>query len=116
MAVPRRRLAVKDNYVVAGNKLSVVDCLRGYRNLCQVALIKSECIDSAMAKGCILKPDDKDPNSRLWLIFFIYNEDFGVTSYGLAPAEDVGAPLEKMTSLAQTYNLVGDSGLLKPTP
>jgi hypothetical protein len=116
MAVPRRRLASKDSYVVAGNRLSVVECMRGYHDICQVALIKSECIYSAAAKGCILTSDQKDPNERLWLLFFIYNEDFGVTSFGIAPAAANGAPMPEMLSWAKTYNLVGENGLLKATP
>jgi hypothetical protein len=113
MAVPRKRLAPDDKFVVAGNGLTVVACLRGYQRVCQVALIKAECYYSPIVKGCAPNKVQGAPNTSSWLLYFIYNEDFGVTSFGIAPSGGAGSVADALAG-AKQYNLVGDDGLLKP--
>jgi hypothetical protein len=88
-AVPRRRLLSGATYEAAGAKFRVEDCLRGDGRLCQVALISS------------IRPVRPGEGYEQWfgkagagglqspIVYFIYNEDFGVTAFGMtfSPAQ-----------------------------
>jgi hypothetical protein len=78
-AVPGVGLSPGATYETAGAKFRVEDCLRVDGRLCQVALISSirpvrpgEGYEQWFPKG-VQSPD----------VYFIYNEDFGVTSFGM---------------------------------
>jgi hypothetical protein len=47
-------------------------------------------------------------------MYFIYNDDFGVTSFGISPSRPDDAPADIVSAIAKKYVLVGDNGLLKP--
>lgn len=112
LAVPRKRLSINATYEIAGTVFTVIDCLRKVADVCQVALIRSDCQQIKDAETCALYPGgrDKAPNPGP-LTYFVYNEDFGVTSLGF-PNEK---PKDEcwIAKLARDYELRGDVGLLK---
>jgi hypothetical protein len=114
LAVPRGPLSPDSSYAVAGTQFAVKECLRGLKNVCQVALIRADCpsieILSATEIACEIYPGgrDKAPGP---ITYFIYNEDYGVTSIGFPSAE--GRSDIEIEKLARTYVLQGDAGLLK---
>ena len=111
-AVPRARLTVTDSYVVAGNRFSVVDCLRGFKGVCQVALIRSVCYYNRVIRGCVPTKAEGTEKTPPWLLYFIFNEDFGVTSFGIsAPSEPVDSS-DAALGKAKEYILVGAKGIL----
>jgi hypothetical protein len=112
IAVPKRRLASDDSYAVRGSSVKVVECLRGFGKICQVALMESQCY---VTPSNVCEPTrDKKFKNELWsALFFIYNEDFGVTSFGLSPATPPHTSVEIQND-AKDYILVGGAGLLKP--
>lgn len=90
-AVPRARLLPTDTYSVAGAVLKVEECLRGDANVCQVALISSDCQQITGKDSCLRLPGGRKAGVNAGpFIYFIYNEDFGVTAYGEAdgPVQD----------------------------
>jgi|GEM_PF-2671572 len=113
-AVPRKRLVQNDRYVANGNSFAVVKCIRGYKDICQVALIRAECYYNRIKKGCAPTQAERTGNDASWLLYFIYNEDFGVTAYGIAPLTGQTASPEEMLAIAKSFILVGDNGILKP--
>lgn len=113
-AVPRKHLRPSDKYVANGNSFAVVKCLRGYDDVCQVALIKAECYYNRIEKGCAPTVAGRTGDDASWLLYFVYNEDFGVTAYGIAPLNDKPISADEMLAAAKSRFLVGDHGLLKP--
>jgi hypothetical protein len=112
-AVPRQRLSHMPSYVAAGNALKVMQCLRGLKDVCQVALIRVRCFVHPVHNHCEPSRDESLPSELLEQMYFIYNEDYGVTSFGNAP-EELDASSAQMMNWATEYILVGDNGLLKP--
>ena len=115
-AVPRRHLTPSDKYVAYGNSFSVAKCLRGYGNVCQVALIKAECYYNRIKKGCAPTAAERTGDDASGLLYFIYNEDFGVTAYGFAPLTGEPASTDEMLAKAKSRLLIGDHGVLEPNP
>jgi len=112
-AVPRAPLKPDDRYVVHGNDFRVVDCVRGFRGVCQVALIRAACYVNAERHGCAPTKAEESHGVSSWILYFIYNEDCGVTSYGIAPMREGEAPKSEAREKAMGYTLAGDNGLLK---
>lgn len=85
-AVPRGGLSSTANYTAAGALFKVEECLRGDGHSCQVALISSDCQRSS-SDGCLPMTGGRsaspDPGP---FVYFIYNEDFGVTAFGIVKA------------------------------
>lgn len=112
MAVPRAGLKAEASYTVAGAKLKVVKCYRGKGDVCQVALIESDCYISGYATGCLPDPAKAPRGGGHWeRLYFLYNEDFGVTSFGFSLEKSFTDA--QIDALARNYILVGDTGLLK---
>lgn len=85
-AIPRQTLSPTEVYVVAGSVLRVEQCLRGDSSVCQVALISSDCQERVRPDTCSQTTEGKAKNRmRGPVLYFIYNEDFGVTAYGSSP-------------------------------
>jgi hypothetical protein len=109
-AIPRERLSPKAEYSVAGALLKVEDCLVGDESVCQVALVSADCQRMSgeyceTVPGGRAKSDDPGP-----ILYFIYNEDVGVTAYGVArqPAMTKGERL----NISSQMILQGPKGLL----
>lgn len=113
-AVPRARLAPADTYVANGNKFTVEACLRGYKNVCQVALVRAECYFNRIRMACAPTGAERTGDDASWLLYFIYNEDFGVTCYGIKPLTGKPVSREEMMAAAKQNFLVGNYGLLGP--
>jgi hypothetical protein len=114
MAIPRAGLAPNASYFAAGSKLTVVDCLRGTESVCQAALIKVECLYDWRLDQCRTDLAKKTLGLRPLELSFIYNEDYGITSFGFTKFGETAPKTEgELTALATEYILVGDLGLLK---
>lgn len=114
LAVPKARLVRGQTYVVSGATLTVEDCFRGEKDVCQVALIKSVC-EATVKDGAALKCARSAQGSRAIgrttpMAYFIYNEDIGVTGWGrtMRAARTRRARL----SIASEMILQGKIGLL----
>ena len=109
-AVPRKRLSPAATFSIAGALLKVEDCLRGDSRVCQIALIRSDCA-LISGEGCEEvaggRQKSKDPGP---ITYFIYNEDFGVTAYGVA--EQPAKTKDERLVIASQMILQGKYGLL----
>jgi hypothetical protein len=109
-AVPRKRLSPAATFSIAGALLKVDDCLRGDARVCQVALISADCA-LISGQGCEEvaggRQKSKDPGP---ITYFIYNEDFGVTAYGVA--EKPARTKDERLVVASQMILQGKYGLL----
>ena len=81
-----------------------------------MALIRSDCFSyEGHLNHCDVVPPDKQKEINVYSLYFIYNEDFGVTSFGFARVSDTPSDSEPvMMSFATEYILEGKNGLLKP--
>jgi hypothetical protein len=113
-AVPKKGLTPNDHYVAAGNFFEVVQCVRENGNVCQVALIRDKCYYINKLGTCDPVEANSEERQTPWLMYFFYNDDFGVTSFGIAPSRPDDAPVETVSAFAKKYVLVRDNGLLKP--
>ena len=110
-AVPKIMLKPADNYVAGGAQFKIEDCLRGDAKICQVAVISSDCQNPVPKDACELivggRRYNKNPGP---FVYFIYNEDFGITAFGVTgqPAITAG---ERLTVASQMV-LQGMRGLL----
>ena len=83
-AVPRSGLVDASTYAIAGAEFHVVQCLRTIGKHCQVALLSSQCLYQFGDDAC--RSDVESGYSvRGPVMYFTFNEDIGVTSYGFAP-------------------------------
>ena len=84
-ALPRNRLTPDATYVVGGSVFKVEECLRGDTRICQAALISSHCQRELGVDACepvtLDRANSGEPGP---VVYFIYNEDHGITSYGTA--------------------------------
>jgi hypothetical protein len=111
-AIPRRRLSKRDAYSLGGILFKVEDCLRGEQDICQVALISADCQKAVGESDCEKASGGREHGSNAGpLVYFIYNEDYGVTAYGVTN-ETVGSPKERL-NIASQMILEGGAGLLK---
>jgi hypothetical protein len=111
-AVPRNDLPSTARYSIAGTAFRVVKCLRADRTVCQVAVIEADCQTRNLKKHiCELYSGGPNKNpDRGPVTYFIYNEDFGVTSIGIAGEKKRDA---EATLAAKVYVLQGNIGLLR---
>ena len=111
-AVPRNHLSPTARYSIAGTAFRVVQCLRGDRTVCQIAVIEADCQTRNVQKHiCGLYSGDPNKNPDQGPVtYFIYNEDFGVTSIGIAGEKKRDA---EATSAAKVYVLQGGVGFLR---
>jgi hypothetical protein len=109
-AVPRARLSPKEEYSVAGVVLKVEDCLRGDGAICQVALISADC-EMMLDESCQKVTGGRERSGKPGpIVYFIYNEDVGVTTYGVA---DQPVKIEKdRLNVASQMILQGQRGIL----
>lgn len=111
-AVPRDRLSPHAVYVAGGSTLRVEECLRGNEAICQVALISSDCQQYSGLEGCAQVPGGRTKSAYPGpVLYFIYNEDFGVTAYGYlnSPGRTAAA---RLAAAGQMF-LQGERGLLR---
>lgn len=111
-AVPRTRLAPATHYAMAGMAFRVVKCLRGDKTVCQVAVIEADC-QTRIIKMHTCKLYSGDPRKNPdpgGITYFIYNEDFGVTSVGVTGSKKNST---EAVAAASVYILQGKAGLLK---
>jgi hypothetical protein len=111
LAVPRRGLIPNSRYVAAGSSLAVIKCMRGTSNVCQVALIETQCLFDAYKNQCVLDTRNSERGVRQRKMYFIYNEDVGVTSFGWPTAGHNSN--DDAMGIAREYHLQGDVGLMK---
>lgn len=110
-AVPRTGLTATSAYAVGGAVFRVQHCLRSGDNRCQVALISSDCQQRSAEDACEQVSGEHSRSSASGpVLYFIYNEDFGVTSYGSAE-QPVGTKDVQMT-IASGWILKDGKGLL----
>jgi hypothetical protein len=113
-AVPRGLLMENSTYVSGGASFRVEKCFRSADGRCQVALISSDCQSEIAPDKCAIVSGGR-PQSRSAgrVAYFIFNEDFGITSFGsvASPAESQEAQL----AAALDFILSGDIGLLYRT-
>lgn len=108
-AVPRIGLAKASTYSVAGAVFHVDQCLRAIGERCQVALLSSQCLHQVGEDIC--RPAAGNEQSLPGpVMYFIFNEDFGVTSYGFAT--DILNAADDRIAVASKLMLQGDRGLL----
>jgi hypothetical protein len=109
-AVPRSGLGETSNYSVAGAVFHVDQCLRAIGKRCQVALLSSQCLYQFREDACRSDAESKQgvPGP---VMYFIFNEDFGVTSYGFA--RGILNSADDRFAVAGKLVLKGDMGLLR---
>jgi hypothetical protein len=110
-AVPRARLSPKLTYELAGSIFRVESCLRGDAKVCQVALISSDCNEQFGTDGCrSVSGGRKLSKNSGPVLYFIYNEDLGVTAYGSQDQRATG--VSEALLAARDMILQGTRGLL----
>jgi len=110
-SVPREGLTPQSIYTAAGASLRVERCLRGNAKHCQVALVSSDCEMESPPDKCMVVEGGRTKSSAPGpVLYFIYNEDYGVTAYGTAkkPVSSADAGL----NVAAEMVLRGKKGLL----
>ncbi len=116
LAIPRKQLSLAMTYTVVGTIFTVEECIRGVGNKCQVALIKGDCQFVQLAENlreCAPYPDGRAKSPQQGgVYYFIYNEDYGITSLGIV--DDEVHSKSEMMAVAKTYVLQGNVGLLAP--
>lgn len=112
LAVPTGPLRPNASFMLLGAKISVVECLRGSGRACQVALIETDCQNRPTLTSCGTFPGGRAKAPRMGdCIYFIYNEDYGITSFG--PSYVKGqASIDYAQKTARRFILRGDRGLL----
>ena len=129
-AVPGRGLRRQPAYTVLGVQFKVEACYRGEGDRCQAALISASCryIEYVNGDGVCRKTlpkGDWGPNAIAYVMYFFYNEDAGVTAFGIKTfsgteftgAENPGAKIKgtsEMRSIAMRNLLAGERGILAP--
>jgi hypothetical protein len=109
-AVPRQRLVPNASFEVAGASFKVEVCLRGDVDVCQVALLSMTCLISEEAQCHDVGETPDSTSKAVPSLYYIYNEDFGVTSYGVT--ERGASNQDEMIGIAGHLVLQGKRGLL----
>ncbi len=109
-AIPRRRLSPTDIYAKDGVTFKVEKCLRGDAAICQVALIGGYCV-SARNERSTPEPREEQPAPWLYVTYFLYNEDFGITAMGVT--QSPAATVDEKLAIASQSILRGSKGLLR---
>ena len=109
-AVPRAGLSPTAVYSAGGALFKVEECLRGDGHRCQVALVSSDC-QRTSNDGCVQmaagRSASRDPGP---FVYFIYNEDFGITAFGVVKGPVENRELRRFS--AAHMILQGQRGLL----
>jgi hypothetical protein len=115
-AIPKAKLKTDSQYIADGSALKVEKCFRGNAEICQVALISSSCKrDSAGA--CVIHNKHNDGHAQGTAhngptLYFIYNEEVGITAYGESSRPLNNLDLKLRT--ASQFILNGSRGILAP--
>jgi hypothetical protein len=113
-AVPRGPLMENSTYVSGGASFRVEKCFRSVNGRCQVALVSSDCQGEIPPDKCVVVSGGRAASALAGRVgYFIFNEDYGITSYG-SVEEPASSPELKMAA-ALDFVLQGDTGLLLPT-
>lgn len=116
LAVPRDgNLTAGRQFSADGARLRVIECFATVESPCRAALIASACEVLVSPDRCALAEGGSAGDSQIQqTTYFIYNRDFGVTSFGTGGAMPASA--EQVASAAQVvsrqYLLQGTTGLL----
>jgi hypothetical protein len=114
-AVPRAGLRPNSSFQAGGASLRVEQCMRGDKEVCQVALVSSDCQSIAAPDRCTPVSGGRSAGASVGRVrYFIFNEDFGITSYG-SSSEPVSTP-ERQKEVAFSMVLRSDHGLLFESP
>jgi len=112
-SVPEKGLEPYLKYTFGGTNFAVLSCIRNSGSRCQVAVIEADCQQVALPEGCKTVPGGRAraPNPGP-IAYLIFNEDFGITSFGFA--EEATSNHTLIERISREYSLQGDVGLLKP--
>jgi hypothetical protein len=114
LAIPKRGLHGDDKYTVMGAQFSVLKCLRTAGGICEVAIMQSDCQNKKNPYTCEPYVGGRKAAPYVGeLVYFIYNEDYGVTALGFWEGR-IEATEEHKQELTRQYILTGDKGLLRP--
>jgi hypothetical protein len=110
LAVPRTGLRPGSVYSKEGVLFSIEECIRGKGARCQVAIVSAKC-EERDADGPCRIASSKTHAHLEYVIYFIYNEDFGITAMGVA--NQVAPTAEGRRMIASQSILISKKGLLK---
>jgi hypothetical protein len=113
LAVPRAGLRPGEIYRKDGVVFDVEECLRGDAERCQVALVSAKCQHRGVGEMCA---EQTEATGSLvghveYIVYFIYNDDFGITSLGIA--NRVAATPAARRGIATQSVLISSRGLLQ---
>jgi hypothetical protein len=110
-ALPRNRLSPGAVYTVGGSAFKVEKCFRGDLRTCQAALISSNCQKRLGADACQPITAGLGDNGESGpTVYFIYNEDHGITAYGTV--KEVPKTRDEKIAIATQMLLQGEFGIL----
>ena len=110
LAVPRAGLRPGSAYSKEGVVFNVEECIRGKGARCQVAVVSAIC-EERDADGPCRTATSKMHAPLEYVIYFMYNEDFGITAMGVA--NQVASTAESRRVIASQSILISKKGLLK---
>ncbi len=108
-AIPRRKLLPADVYVKDGVTFRIEKCLRGDTDVCQVALIGGYCAKTP-DDSCLIDVSEEQSDRWLYVTYFLYNEDFGITAMGVTKSPPT--TVDEKVLIASQLVLQGNKGLL----
>lgn len=112
LAVPVSGLSRNLVYKKNGVLFSVEECIRGAGNSCRVALLSAKCkYRETDESDCRLMTEAKRGEVFEYIVYFLYNEGYGITAMGVTDREQAFR-LQKMAVATQLV-LASDAGLLK---
>ena len=110
-AVPRKPLTIGEQYTTVGVRFKVEACFREVVGSCQVALISADCKTLYDSYRCSQDRVEGDsPALDIPVVYFIYNDDYGVTAFGEAVTHATSVKDAKHVAAQQV--LLGNYGLL----
>jgi hypothetical protein len=110
-ALPRNRLSPGAAYTAGGSAFKVEECFRGDSRICQAALVSSHCPRRVGADACkqatagLGDGEESGP-----AVYFIYNEDHGITAYGTV--KEAPKTRDEKLAIATQMLLKGELGIL----
>ena len=108
-AVPKTMLRPRLKYTAGSAYFTVLKCMGG--KTCPIALIAMECKGKNYSThSCVLEGQQSSEKMRSGpQLGFIYNQKFGITSFGFANLAG-----SKVLDVAKQFVLQGEMGLLQP--